>query len=133
MFSLMTTLLQDASPKGRYWTMELYWRAGVAAVLGTVVIFVILMRAGGTRQRKILRLESDLRQAERELLRSRGEHAKEVAELKVEHAKAIANWQRNVKDLTKLHQEKNRSEWDGWSQIPPAQSIAQPGETRPGA
>ena len=112
--------------------MEFDWRAGVAAVLGTVVIFVVLMRTAGTRQRKIQRLEVDLRQTERELLRCRGEHAKEVAELKEEHAKAVANLQRNVKDLTKLHQEKNRSEWDGWSQITTAQSIAQSGETKPG-
>ena len=113
--------------------MEMDWRAGLAMALGAIVLFLVLIRSAGARQTKIQRLEADLRQTERELLRFRGEHAKEVAELKEEHAKVIATLQGNIKDLTAVHQEKNRSDWSGWTQNQNRSALPTSGNPIPGS
>jgi hypothetical protein len=113
--------------------MDMDWRAWVTTALGTVALFLILVRIIVTRQRKIQRLETELRQSERELLRSRSEHAKEVADLKDEHAKVMVALQQNLSDLTALHKERTHSQWDGWLQNQDRSVHRAGGETKPGA
>jgi F0F1-type ATP synthase membrane subunit b/b' len=94
--------------------MEIDWRILAAAIFVIVASYVLLFRAIVERNRDIDRLEAENKQLAPELLRARGEHAQEIADLKADYSKRIVGLQRNVNDLTVLLKQQNKSGWDGW-------------------
>lgn len=84
----------------------------IAAALLVMVSHTFLLRSLVRARRHLALAESEQQQVERDLLRSRTEHAREVTDMKAEHAKVVAALQGNVKDLSALHKEKAQPAWD---------------------
>jgi hypothetical protein len=94
--------------------MEIDWRILIPASFAIIGSYFLLLRTILKKSREISRLMSLNQRADLELLRNRGEHAQETADLMAEHAKLAAALQGNVNDLTALLKEHNKSGWDGW-------------------
>jgi hypothetical protein len=99
----------------RYVSMQIDWPIASGVALVVILSHVLLLRRLITTRRQLALVESEQQQTERDLLRCRTEHARELAELKAEHAKVAMALQGNVKDLSALHRvhrEKAPSAWN---------------------
>jgi phage host-nuclease inhibitor protein Gam len=94
--------------------MEIDWRILVAGLFAIGGSHFFLLRTIREKKRQINRLEAENRQVVPELVRARGEHAQEIADLKEDYAKRLAALRGNVTDLTALVKDQNKSGWDGW-------------------
>jgi len=94
--------------------MEIDWRVLAGALLAIGGSHFFLFRTIREKNREINRLEAENKQVVPELVRARGEHAQEIADLKAEHTKRMTALRGNVTDLTALLKEQNKSGWEGW-------------------
>ena len=93
--------------------MKIDWPT-LAAALGAIgMSYFFLVRIIFAKTRELDRLASSLRRTEGDLLQTRTEYVKEIADLRDEHTKRMTALQGNVRDLTTLLKEHGASGWEG--------------------
>ena len=96
--------------------MTIDWPILAAASGAIALSYLFLVRIILIKNRELNQLASSLRRTESELLQTRTEYAKEIAELTDEHAKRTTALQGNVRDLTTLVKEHGASGWESWGE-----------------
>ena len=96
--------------------MNIDWPILAAASGAIGLSYIFLVRIVLLKNRELDRLASSLRRTESELLQTRTEYAKEIAELRDEHTKRTTALQGNVRDLTTLAKKHGASGWESWAE-----------------
>ena len=94
--------------------MKIDWPVLIAAFFAISASYVFLLKTMRGKNHELDRLETENKLLRGDVLQTRSEHARQIADLTTEHAKQITALQHNMNDLTALLKERAGSGRDGW-------------------